>query len=395
MSGGEAEAGRGRAAPAGGGGPLRVLHVINSLGVGGAEQVLATLVAHRGEGVECAVARLAPPGDLDAAVREAGGAVHVVGERGARRLPAAIANLTAIVRRVRPDVLHTHLMRSEILGGVLGAALGIPVVGTVHNVAWSDPALYGRLTRAVYTRVISHNDHTVAVAEAVAGLLLGAGLAPGRVSVVNNGIPTVARLPRAEARRRLGLPEGPWFVLGAVGNLHRYKAHDVLLEAAARVLPARPDLRVVIVGSAANTADESLASSLRLQARRLGIEDRLHLPGLLPGAAALLDAFDLYAQPSRTEGASIALLEALAAGVPVVASTAGGTPGVIGDSGGAVLVPPDDVEALADALGRLAQSPAARADLAARGRALGERYTAAGMARAYEGVYRAVVRRRG
>jgi glycosyltransferase involved in cell wall biosynthesis len=370
--------------------PLRVLHVINSLGLGGAEQVLVNLVAHRGAGVSCAVARLGGPGDLDAAVAATGAEVHALGEGGARGSPGAALRLFALVRRLRPDLLHTHLMRSEIVGGALGALLGVPVIGTVHNVAWRDPALYGPLARSVYAAALRRNDHTVAVAEAVAVPVRQAGVAPRRLSVIANGIPTVARLPRAQARRRLGLPEGDWFVVGAVGNLHRYKAHDVLLEAAARLRPARPDLRVVIVGSAAHTADEAQPEALRQRARRLGLEDRLHLTGAIAGAAALLDAFDLYAQPSRTEGASIALLEALAAGLPVVASTAGGTPSVIGDSGGAVLVPPDDVAALADALGHLAASEAARAELSARGLALGARYTAPAMTAAYEDVYRAV-----
>ncbi|MBI3770080.1 MAG: glycosyltransferase [Deltaproteobacteria bacterium] len=215
------------------------------------------------------------------------------------------------------------------------------------------------------------------------------GAAAARTEVIPSGVDTELFRPhpeiRAEARARLGLSAADR-VVGTVGRLETRKGTAVLLEAAARLLKkGLPDLQVLVVG------DGPLRDELPALAARLGIIDHVTMLGDRSDVPQVLAALDVFVLPSRTEGMSNALLEAMATALPVVATAVGGNPEVVSAEMTGVLVPPDDVMAMADAVMRLATSPILAAQLgAAARRTVEERYGARAMVRRLEAVYAAV-----
>jgi glycosyltransferase involved in cell wall biosynthesis len=194
-------------------------------------------------------------------------------------------------------------------------------------------------------------------------------------------VPAAPVLSREDARASLGVSaEG--LRVGWVGRLTAEKGPDVMVEAAARLTDPRAAVSMLGVGAE--------RERLGARARDLGLGDRLTFHGIVPRAARLMRAFDVLALSSRTEGTPIVLFEALAAGVPVVATSVGGVPDVV-SPGEALLVPPDDPAALADAIRRVVSDPAAAA---ARARAGAARLAAAFGVEpwldAYEEIYRQV-----
>jgi glycosyltransferase involved in cell wall biosynthesis len=245
-------------------------------------------------------------------------------------------------------VVHTHGYRADVLAG---RAVGRRAtrVATVHGFTGGDwkNRLYERLQIGSYR----HYDAVIAVSRSVEVRLQGQGLgAPRLVLLPNAWSSPVPALSRQAAREALGIaPDAT--VVGWVGRLSAEKGCDVLLQAAALL----PDsgIRFSVVGDGAER------SRLEAQAVSLGLGDRVTWHGLMPAAGRLMAAFDLFALSSRTEGTPIALFEAMAAGVPVVATAVGGVPDVLGADQG-WLVPSESPAELAASI-RLALSDRAEA----------------------------------
>lgn len=340
--------------------PLSVRHFIAPAPVGGAESVvlgLAAGLAFRGHDV-----RVSPvlPDDPDehpfvGALRQRDVPVEpvVVGDRAYLR---EWRQVRRILRSRPPDVVHTHGHRSDLLDGSVARAEGLPTVSTLHGFTDSTwrTRLYRRLQRRAYRRF----DAVIAVSEPLAEELVEHGVPAGRVRRVPNAWDgDDERLSPDEARRVLGVsPDG--FHVGWVGRLGREKGVDVLLRAAARL---ESPLTLSLVGDGAE------GEALRELSGRLAIEDRVRWHGRIPGARRIFPAFDVLALSSRREGTPVVLLEAMAAGVPVVATRVGGVPDVVSPSE-ALLVPPEDPEALAAALRRVRDDPGEAAARAARAR---------------------------
>ncbi len=249
------------------------------------------------------------------------------------------AHYRDIFSRLRPDVVHTHGYRSDVLAGVVAGSLGICRVTTVHGFTGGD--WKNRIYERLQLRAFKRFEAVVAVSAPLAARLLGRGVPPAALATIPNGFDTrAAVLSREEARAILGLPPEAT-VLGWVGRLSREKGADVMLQALARL----PDRNVIlsIVGSGGERA------SLDALVHQHGLNDRVRWHGLLPGAGRLYRAFDRFVLSSRTEGTPISLFEAMAAEVPIVATAVGGVPDVLAEGTG-WLVPPEDPAALAAAL---------------------------------------------
>ena len=299
---------------------IRVLHVITGLEHGGAERQLALLLRHLPAAgrspLACEVATLTRTGTLGAQFRSAGIPVHEVGMRHNRDL-AALPRLVRLIRRGRYDIVHTHLYRACVYGRVAARLAGAPrIIATEHSLG--DGHIEGRVpsrgVRALYRATERLGSATVAVSPTVAGRLRGWGVPPGRIVVIPNGIDAegfafdAAR--RASTRRRLGIGPGER-VVGGVGRLVPTKRFDLLIEAIAPL----DDVRLLIVGSGPDRA------RLQRLAGDLGVARRVVFAGGTSDVAGALAAMDVLAAPSEQETFGLAVLEALAAGLPVLYRT--------------------------------------------------------------------------
>lgn len=247
------------------------------------------------------------------------------------------------LRQLAPDILHTHLPRDYYLGAT--ASLGLPIanVGTRHQLrpialAWLKSPFLGRF-RAM-----------IAVSDAVRDALAASRWPRDRLVAVPNGVEVPATvMPAAEACRALGLAPAGGPYIGSLGRLCPTKGLDTLLRAASLLPGGRPRVTVVFVGD--DPARGTYEQELRSLALRLDVGVRFC--GYHADAARYLRAFEVLAVPSRAEPFGLVTAEALARGVPVVATRAGGSAEIIRDGVDGLLVAPDDPEELAVALGRL------------------------------------------
>jgi glycosyltransferase involved in cell wall biosynthesis len=276
--------------------------------------------------------------------------------------PAGMLHLSRLLRRLRPDILHSHNPRDYYIAAVATLGTGIRNVGTRHQLR---PITWPRLKHPFLRRFSA----MIAVSEAVRDGLLASGLPARRLVTVPNGIvEPVADGSPAVLRRELGLAAETGPVVGFVGRLCPSKGPDMLLWAASLLRGRWPGLQVVLVGGDAGSG--AFTRRLRDQARDLRLS--VHFCGYRDGAARLLRAFDLLAVPSRAEPFGLVTAEALARGVPVVATRSGGSRELVRHEQDGLLVAPGDPEALAGAIHRLL----ADRDLHARCRDAGPRRVA-------------------
>jgi glycosyltransferase involved in cell wall biosynthesis len=269
--------------------------------------------------------------------------------------------LLRFLRRERFDLIHTHLVRSTVLGGVLGRLTGTPVVTTLHNTEHNHKV--GRVLRLGERWVLRNAvDHVIAVGWETARAH-GDSLGSRSIEVIPNavtGIPELSPAERESVRVELGVPVGAPLVL-AVGRLVAQKAFSDLLCAFA-ALPASgrtPQLRIAGRGH--------LERALAHEIAERGLADRVALLGVRSDVARLMGAADVYVSSSHWEGMPVAMLEAMSSGLPVVATDVGDVARVLGEECG-VLVPARDPAALARALDELLGDPARRERLGAAGR---------------------------
>jgi glycosyltransferase involved in cell wall biosynthesis len=285
----------------------------------------------------------------------------------------------SLVRTLAPDVVHSHGYRTDVVDGDAIRRLGVPSVATAHG--FTAGPWRNRLYEYLQRRALRRFDAVIAVSRPLRDALVRAGVPAERVHLVPNAwMRIVEPLDRAAARAALGLPaEG--FVVGWVGRVSREKGLDVLVEA----LSALGDLQLTVCAIGAGGERPAVEA----RARQLGVAGRVHWAGLVSEAARYLRAFDVFALCSRTEGIPIALMEAMAADVPVVATRVGGVPTVVGEAH-ALLVDPEDPEALANAIRQIREfGPAAAARArAAKQRLLAEFSPEAWLER-HEEIYRA------
>ena len=365
-----------------------VLHLSSSSGAGGAESVMARLAAGLDPSRYRSVACLFRDGWLRERCEQSGIETHIVGITGKLDL-RWLRTFTRLLRQHDVTLIHAHEFGANTYGALAARMLGIPLVATVHGRHYYADCASRRLAY----RLVSHIATMVAVSEDVKRFLVRTtGAAERRIQVVHNGIGRPAPLPADEVgRRRLALGIGPGErIVGVVGSLYGVKGHRYLLEAAPRILEVWPSTTFFIVGTGAGEAE------LKAQAKRLGLDGRVRFLGFREDVEALLSLFDVFALPSLSEGLSIALLEAMAAGKPVVATNVGGNPELIIDGETGLLVPPRDARALAAGIGSLLGDAAEARRLSENGLDRVKRYFGVEtMIESYQAVYERALERRG
>lgn len=357
---------------------MRIAFVINSLGAGGTERSTALMLpVLRDRGLEPVVYTLKREalGDEER-IRDAGIAVHVL---SASTWFGRIRELRRLLRRDRPDVLHTAIFDADVIGRIAAYGTRIPVVSSLVStpydpVRFTDPkvtrwrlrvlqAVDGATGRWMVDRFHAVSDG-VAAANAAA-----LRLRPERVTVVDRGRPTdQLGLPgperRAAVRQRIGVDDSSVVVL-AVGRQEFAKAHDELIAAMALLDASMPDWLLLIAGRPGNASPE-IEAALAAAPR---VAHRVRLLGHRDDIGDLLAAADVFAMPSRYEGTAGAALEAMAMSVPIVATAIDGLRGVLANDVNAVLVPVGDRGALADAIADLVSDPVRAERLAIRAKA--------------------------
>jgi glycosyltransferase involved in cell wall biosynthesis len=347
--------------------PVRVLWLIKGLGPGGAEQLLVSS-ARVGDHARFrySAAYLRPDKvQLVPALEEAG--VHTVLLRGTERRLGWLPTLRRLMRD--QDVVHAH---SPLLAGTARLiAITLPprrrpaVVSTEHNV-WGSFALPTRLLNAVTAPL---DRRRWAVSEEVRRSMWG-GLGRGVQVLVHGVVQSDGprdEETRARVRRDLGIPEDAVVAI-TVANLRREKDYPNLLRAAQLVLGRSPGLVVLAVGQ--GPLEQEVASLHR----ELDLGERVRLLGHRTDVPDLLAASDLFVLASAHEGLPVSIMEAMLAGLPVVATAVGGVPEAVDDGVTGALVPAHDAPALADALESLVADPERRASMGAAARARGRRF---------------------
>lgn len=351
----------------------RVAHLVQYLRVGGLERMAASLAEEsRRIGYRAELVAYLGDGPFRATV-EARGVPTALLATGAGLQPSLTWRIAGWLRRNHIDVLHTHHLGPFLYGAPAAWQLGVAHVHTEHS-----HELYDTPRRRTIGRVLPHVARAVAVSEAVADF--HARELGGRLAVIENGVsvpPRATDSERAAARARMGIAPSE-HVVGCVARLAPEKRHDVLLEAF-----ARSDVRATLV----LVGDGPERASLEAWADGLGVRSRVRFLGEVASPEALLPGIDVVALASEREGLPMALLEAMAFGIPVIATAVGGVPTLLAEGGG-LLVAPRDAEGLALGLRLLASDGEARARLGAMARARIEaRYSAERMARSYARLY--------
>jgi glycosyltransferase involved in cell wall biosynthesis len=301
--------------------------------------------------------------------------------------PKLIGRIALALSRIKPDVLHTHNWSTSLYGIAAARLVGVPTV--IYGEGGRDsPAGPSRRRRALMRALAPHVDRFTAVCEFLGRELEEHWRVPEqRVHVIPNGV-DLDRVdtapPKRDARKRLGVPEDAFVVGTIAGRFRAVKRLPNLVDAVGRIASRHPNMHLLLVGDPLELREE-----LTARARSRGLGERFHLPGHIEGAHTVLNAFDVVVNCSSFEGASNAVLEAMGARKPVVATAVGGTPEVIEDGKSGLLVPPDDVERLARAIARFAEDGELRRACSERARQQIEaRHTHQAMFESYAHLYR-------
>jgi glycosyltransferase involved in cell wall biosynthesis len=327
-----------------------VMHLIDTGGPGGAETVFSQLASQLGQRGTQSLTIIPGEGWLSGQLRTLQLQPLLLRAKGSLNI-RYLWSLVAAARHNRVRLIHTHLLGSAVYGALVGLLTGTAVISVIHGP--TDLRSVGKLASFKRWLLLHGCSALVAVSTSTREALMGFGVPPESILLIRNGVdtdkysPAPAAEPRAELRAELGLQPDA-LLIGAVGNIRAPKSYDVLLKAAALVAAQVPRCHFAIVGQ----GDESAMKPLLQLRDSLGLEDRCHFLGFRQSSPALYRNFDVFVSSSRSEGLSLAFLEAMACGLPVVATRSGGPQEVIEPEISGVLVPIEDPTALAEGLQR-------------------------------------------
>lgn len=328
----------------------RVLHVIEPAEAGGAESVVRLLAVGAPVGAHVGIAAIRQGtggGAFVDLLRDADVSVTEIC-CGRRRYVSEVLELERIAGLTQADVLHTHVYHGDFVGYWAARRCGLPVVATVHG--FTGGGWKNRFYQWLNLRMLRRFDAVICVSKTIGERVIAAGCPAAKTHVIPNGYGGAREhvLSRSAARAELGLGSDE-VALGWVGRLSREKGPDLFVDAVAGLPPPRPVAYLI--------GDGPDRRQLQRRITRQGMtDDEIRLVGHCAGAARLLRAFDVLVMSSRTEGLPMVLLEAMAAGVPLVSFAVGGIPDVL-DASSAWLVPPGDSSSLTSAIGQAIGSP--------------------------------------
>jgi len=311
--------------------------------------MISTLTAALNQGQFRIIAGLFRPGWLQTECEHLKVETRVMSLAG----PLHLDWFRSCVRLIREEqivLIHAHEFSAIVYGWIVARLTKIPFVGTVHgkNYYWE------KFRRRLAYRLVSRSGHLIAVSEDLKRFIVDkVGIPASRIRVIHNGIEPGTPVSDAEVNRcrtELGLQAGD-LIIGTVGSLYPVKGHQYLLDAMPAVIKRFPNSVLLLVGRG------DLEVSLKEQAKRLGIEERVRFLGMRQDVPRLLAVMHVFVLPSLSEGLSMALLEAMVSGKPVVATLVGGNPELIDHGRTGFLVQSEDARDLAANLVKLLSDP--------------------------------------
>ena len=358
---------------------MRVLQLISSNGFYGAEAMVTLLSTHLVEiGCEVTMGIFQAPDTTESALEAAAekNLLPVWHLACAGRFdPWTVVRLLRFLRSEQIDVLHTHGYKADLYGLLAARLASCTLVATCHN--WTDRTAILQRYSSLDKFLLRWFDRVVAVSASVTANLAQAGVPTTKLCMIHNGIDTeqyFEKIPQVWSGRPI--------VLGTTARLSREKGIDVLIRALPSIVKQYPDLLCVVVGEGPERIP------LLTLAEELGVTRNLLLPGFQKQIATFLAGCSVIVLPSRKEGLPLAILEAMAAAKPIVASAVGGIPALLGDAGAGMLVPAGDSEALAGGVLCLLADAELRARYAANAAAyVRKHFEARPMARSYLEIY--------
>lgn len=358
------------------------LHLIDTGGPGGAETVFIQL-AQRLRTFGLDLITVVPREDwLSNGLRACGMQPVILNSRGAFNGPY-IKALLSLVRAHDVRIIHTHLLGSAVYGALVGLFTRIPVIAVMHGP--TDVRAPGSLA-FVKRWLLKRCAALVAVSTSTRDALVEFGIPFGKITLIRNGVDTSGYAPGRtdELRAELGLGRED-LLIGAVGNIRAPKSYEVLLRAARSVLERCPEAFFVIVGEGSEAALQPL---LQL-CDELNISTRVRFVGFRRSRAELYWNFDVFVSSSRSEGLSLAFLEAMATGRAIVATRSGGPQEAVVSGESGILVPIEDPQRLAVALLEVLADPDLRARLGTTARQhVVAHFSLEATIRDYEALYR-------
>jgi glycosyltransferase involved in cell wall biosynthesis len=367
---------------------ITVMNVIDTGGPGGAETVFLHTATRLDPNRFRTIAVVSREGWLSARIQENGVEPMILPASGSFHV-GYLRSLVRTARQQSVDVIAAHLYGSAVYSSLAGLLAGIPVISVLHGQSdVPQKARFAALKAAIFRK---GSQKVVFVSGNLRDdLAARLGLEESSCVVIPNGVDTSLFKPGRDSsiRQGLRLPEDA-ILVGAIGNVRAPKAYDVFLQAAALLAKRSERFHFVVAGDASGERGRSL---LELRGR-LGLDQRVTFLGLRADVVTVLQNLDVFALSSRTEGFSIACIEALACGVPVVATRSGGPQQILDERTG-ILVAVDSPDELAAGIDRAAFTPELRQSLAVQGpRRVQERYSLTRMLTSYENLLSEVIDR--
>jgi len=354
---------------------MKILHLIPDLGLGGAQRMLTyAAAAVDRDGYRLQVAHWGTPSALQAELERLG--IPVLRLEGGPSLLRLARSFGHQVRRLRPDVVHTHLFDADLIGILTARLLGVQgCCATIHSFSFFATPRHRWRYRWLLGPLVGR---FLAVSRALADYLVHQCRLPAsRVRVVANGIDTARFAPAAFATPR----SAPGPTVGVLTRLDARKGLPYLLQAMAQIRSDFPNARLLIGG------DGEDRSALEQEARSLGLTGRVEFVGAVSDSADFYRRLDLFVLPSLDEAFGLVLLEAMAAGLPVVGTRVGGIPEILEDGSQGLLVAPADSQALARAIRELCGDPLRQRQMGERACQQARRFDIARTAKELQAVY--------
>lgn len=337
-----------------------ILHLSSTSGPGGAEMIVKSLASSLDPCRFRSIVCLFRPGWLCDASRDQGIPTSVIGINGAFDYRWARA-FAALVKKEQVAVIHAHEFTANTYGSFMGQILGVPVVATVHGKNYYAE----QVKRRVAYRYVSRVSRMVAVSEDLKQFIVQrVGIEEHRVSVVYNGANVASAFPaeRLGAIRADLRLDAYDHVIGAVGSLYPVKGHIHLIKALPEILRACPKTLLLLVGQG------ELEQALKAEVVKQNLDGHVRFLGFRSDVPALLSLFDVFVLPSLSEGLSMALLEAMAAGKPVVATKVGGNSELVLDGDTGFLVDTESPEAISERVTQILLNKRQAVDMGEYGR---------------------------